>query len=255
MPRRGELRLCTVLMSIRSLIVVAVAGGAVGCTQPVMRSMRIEKGFELAAGAEVLVGGEDAESRSAGNEGGTQEPSKSAAVIWPFNVDARYGFVDDSGLGIAGGLYAPGAFNQKITGSASGCPPPLWLFVPYVQLGAMTGPVSTSLGGEGGCGAGALFGGFDFRLADPENWGPVSVSPAGRWTTPWGPEADTPIDQVPRGDSLEAGVSLRVSFLFVQYWHEWARGPVRQFEHPGGTVSARTWHTFVLGADVPFNRL
>jgi len=238
---------------LRRVALVAVA--LTGCTQPVMRSMRVEQGFELAGGAELLVGGEDARSSSAGDESGAGPPSKGAIGFWPLNVDARYGWVSDAGLGIAGGLYMPGVFNQKIEGSASGCPPPAWLFVPYVQLGAITGPVSTSFGGEGGCGAGALFGGFDFRLADPDGWGPVSVSPAGRWTTPWGPDDDTPVDQVPRGDSLEAGMSVRVGFLFLQYWHEWARGPLRKFEHPGGSISARTWHTFVLGADVPFNRL
>ena len=230
---------------------LAVTLGA-GCTQPLMRSMRVEPGPALAAGAEVLIGGEEASSTSANGDGGSEE-REGAFGLWPINLDFRYGWVSDLGAGIAAGVYAPGVYNQKITGSASGCLPPLWLFTPYVQLGVVQGPFAASFGGEAGCGAGALFGGADLRLVEDDFWS-VSLSPVGRWTTPWGPEGTTPADQVPRGDSLEAGGSLRVGPIFALYSHEWAIGPPRAFEHPGGSLEARTWHTVMLGLDIVFER-
>ena len=236
-------------LTLATFVVVLVV---VGCTQPVMRSMRIEPGLELVGGAALLAGEGDASSTSGG--AGESTTTSGAVTFWPINVDARYAWVDRLGVGVAGGVYFPGWFNQKINGAGSSCLPPLWMIVPYVQAGVDLGVFAFSVGAEGGCGAGALFGGFDIRLFDHEYW-PVSVSPVARWTVPWGPDSETPADQVPRRPSYEAAGSLRVGFVFAQYSYERNLGPQRVFEHPGGSLRAQSWHTFVLGFIVPFEKL
>ncbi len=225
---------------------------SVGCTQPVLRSMRLEKGLTLTGAAEVMIGGEDALTHSTSDDG--DDGSEGATLFWPFNADVRWGFVDDDGFGVATGMYFPGMGNQKINGSGGECLPPLWMFVPYVQLGANLGRLALSVGGEAGCGAGALFGGFDIQLYRHEMWA-VALAPVARLTVPWRGDGQGAADQTPRGDSVEMGVALRVGGLFIQYWHERSEGPIRRIEHPAGSQEAQTWHTISLGAEVQFQKI
>lgn len=215
--------------------------------------MRLVDGPGLTSAVEVLVGGEQAKTHS--GDGGQTRIDDGALTFWPFNVDGRYAWVDDQGFGAAVGAYFPGLFNQKISGSDGGvCIAPMWLMVPYFQLGADRGRLAFSVGGEVGCGAGAAFGGVDVRVLDHPTW-PVSLSPAARFTMPWGRDARSPKDQVPRGDSVEVGAALRVGGLFVQYWFERNEGPIRRFENPAGSTEAQTWHTISVGIDVDFEAM